>query len=100
MKLIVQIPCLNEARDIAGVIQTIPRNIAGIDVVERHDGGTEQQRIYLVEVVVVAGEDLGERPPVVARGAAWKLPSHSLQRGVVAICAGAGIGEATLIERV
>ena len=32
MKLIVQIPCLNEARDIADVIQAVPRAIEGIDV--------------------------------------------------------------------
>ena len=34
MKLIVQIPCLNEAQDIAAVIQAVPRQIEGVDEVE------------------------------------------------------------------
>lgn len=34
MKLIVQIPCLNEESDLAGVIESIPRSIPGIDEIE------------------------------------------------------------------
>ncbi|RZW07911.1 MAG: glycosyltransferase family 2 protein [Rhodobacteraceae bacterium] len=34
MKLIVQIPCLNEAEDIAEVIRAVPRRIDGVDAVE------------------------------------------------------------------
>lgn len=34
MKLIVQIPCLNEAQDIAEVIRAVPRAIEGVDKVE------------------------------------------------------------------
>ena len=34
MKLIVQIPCLNEARDIAVVIRAVPRQIEGVESVE------------------------------------------------------------------
>ena len=44
MKLIVQIPCLNEARDIADVIQAVPREIDGVDAVEVlviDDGSTD-----------------------------------------------------------
>lgn len=44
MKLIVQIPCLNEAGDVAGVIQSVPREIEGVDTVEVlviDDGSTD-----------------------------------------------------------
>lgn len=44
MKLIVQIPCLNESRDIASVIRAVPRRIEGIDRVEVlviDDGSTD-----------------------------------------------------------
>lgn len=44
MKLIVQIPCLNEARDIAQVIRSVPRAIDGVDRVEIlvvDDGSTD-----------------------------------------------------------
>lgn len=44
MKLIVQIPCLNEARNIADVIHAIPRQIAGVTAVEVlviDDGSTD-----------------------------------------------------------
>ncbi len=34
MKLIVQIPCLNEARDIANVVRSVPRVVEGVDAVE------------------------------------------------------------------
>lgn len=44
MKLIVQIPCLNEAGDIAEVIRAVPRDIEGLDAVEVlvvDDGSTD-----------------------------------------------------------
>lgn len=44
MKLIVQIPCLNEAQDIAAVIRAVPREIEGVDAVEVlvvDDGSTD-----------------------------------------------------------
>ena len=44
MKLIVQIPCLNEARDIADVIRAVPREIDGVNSVEVlviDDGSTD-----------------------------------------------------------
>ncbi len=47
MKLIVQIPCLNEEANIAATIRDIPRNIPGIDAVEVlviDDGSTDRTR--------------------------------------------------------
>ena len=44
MKLIVQIPCLNEAQSIAKVVADIPKDIAGVDVLETlllDDGSTD-----------------------------------------------------------
>ena len=44
MKLIVQIPCLNEAETLHTVIQDIPQQIPGIDVIETlvvDDGSTD-----------------------------------------------------------
>ena len=56
MKLIVQIPCLNEARDIAVVIRAVPRQIEGVESVEVlvvDDGSTDRT----VEVARQAGLD-------------------------------------------
>lgn len=56
MKLIVQIPALNEQDHIAEVIQHVPRNIPGIDVVEVlviDDGSTDNT----VAVARAAGAD-------------------------------------------
>ncbi len=44
MKLIIQIPCLNEAQTLAATLQTLPRQIDGIDVIETlviDDGSTD-----------------------------------------------------------
>lgn len=44
MKLIIQIPCLNEAQNIAQTVQALPREIPGIDVIEYlviDDGSTD-----------------------------------------------------------
>ncbi|UCD98421.1 MAG: glycosyltransferase family 2 protein [Chloroflexota bacterium] len=44
MKLIIQIPCLNEAQNIAQTVQVLPREIPGIDVIEYmviDDGSTD-----------------------------------------------------------
>ena len=52
MKLIVQIPCLNEESTLAATLQDIPRKIAGIDVVEIlviDDGSTDQTRLVATE---------------------------------------------------
>lgn len=56
MKLIVQIPCLNEEKTIAATIADIPREIEGIDAVEVlivDDGSTDRT----VEVACEAGAD-------------------------------------------
>ncbi|TKB58404.1 glycosyltransferase family 2 protein [Ferrimonas aestuarii] len=56
MKLIVQIPCLNEQHTITQVIQSIPRQIPGIDVVEVliiDDGSTDDT----IAVAQAAGAD-------------------------------------------
>lgn len=51
MKLIVQIPCYNEAENIQEVIAAIPREIAGIDVVEVMiiDDGSSDETVRLAE---------------------------------------------------
>ena len=44
MKLIIQIPCLNEAQNIAQTVQALPREIPGIDIIEYmviDDGSTD-----------------------------------------------------------
>ena len=44
MKLIIQIPCLNEAQNIAQTVQALPKEISGIDVIEYlviDDGSTD-----------------------------------------------------------
>ena len=44
MKLIVQVPCLNEERTLAATVRDIPRQIAGVDEVEVlviDDGSTD-----------------------------------------------------------
>jgi glycosyltransferase involved in cell wall biosynthesis len=44
LKLIIQIPCLNEAQNIAQTVQALPREIPGIDVIEYmviDDGSTD-----------------------------------------------------------
>ena len=44
MKLIIQVPCLNEAQNIAQTVQALPREIPGIDVIEYmviDDGSTD-----------------------------------------------------------
>jgi glycosyltransferase involved in cell wall biosynthesis len=56
MKLIIQIPCYNEAATITEVIAAVPRHIEGIDVVEVlvvDDGSTDRT----VETARVAGAD-------------------------------------------
>ncbi|KIO36733.1 glycosyltransferase family 2 protein [Shewanella sp. cp20] len=60
MKLIVQIPCYNEADNIAAVIQAIPRDIEGIDKVEiliiddgSTDGTAELARTLGVEHILI-----------------------------------------------
>ncbi|HOQ59969.1 MAG TPA: glycosyltransferase family 2 protein, partial [Vicinamibacterales bacterium] len=59
MKLIVQIPCLNEAQTLPATLRDIPRAIPGIDVVEvlviddgSRDGTAEVARRHGVEHVV------------------------------------------------
>lgn len=77
MKLIVQIPCLNEAQDIARVIEEIPRQIDGIDVVEVliiDDGSSDGT----AEIATEAGADhilVNKRPLGLAQ---------SFQRGITA----------------
>jgi glycosyltransferase involved in cell wall biosynthesis len=44
LKLIIQIPCLNEAQNIAQTVQALPGEIPGIDVIEYmviDDGSTD-----------------------------------------------------------
>ncbi|MFC1721506.1 glycosyltransferase [Patescibacteria group bacterium] len=56
MKLIVQIPCLNEEKNLADVIKEIPRQISGIDTVEVlvvSDGSTDKT----VQIAKQAGAD-------------------------------------------
>ena len=82
MKLIVQIPCLNEAQDIARVISEIPRAIDGIDRVEVliiDDGSTDGTAAIARE----AGADhvvVNKRPLGLAQ---------SFQKGITA-CLGLG----------
>ncbi|HOO78616.1 MAG TPA: glycosyltransferase family 2 protein [bacterium] len=56
MKLIVQVPCLNEEKTIAATVRDIPRSIAGIETVEVlivNDGSTDRT----VEEALGAGAD-------------------------------------------
>ncbi|MEL7298041.1 MAG: glycosyltransferase family 2 protein [Pseudomonadota bacterium] len=57
MKLIVQIPCFNEAENIADVIAEVPRDIAGVDVVQVMiiDDGSTDNTVALAEA---AGADI------------------------------------------
>lgn len=44
MKLIIQIPCLNEAQNISNTVQALPRHLSGIDILEYlviDDGSTD-----------------------------------------------------------
>lgn len=66
MKLIVQIPCLNEAQSIAGVIAAIPRTIEGISSVEvliiddgSHDNTAEIARHAGADHVLVHSHNKG-----------------------------------------
>ena len=56
MKLVIQIPCLNEAEQLAETIATIPREIEGVDAVEilvLDDGSTDET----VAIARAAGAD-------------------------------------------
>ena len=56
MKLLIQVPCLNEAPRIAGVLAGLPRSVAGIDAVELlviDDGSSDGT----AEAAVAAGVD-------------------------------------------
>ena len=56
MKLIVTIPCYNEEKNLAAVIQEIPRRMPGIDTVEVliiDDGSTDNT----IQVAQQAGAD-------------------------------------------
>src|SRR5262245_21364571 len=55
-----------------------------IEVLEHDLGGAEEVRVDLIEVVVVPGEDGGERLAVVARGAGGYLGADCLEAGIVA----------------
>jgi glycosyltransferase involved in cell wall biosynthesis len=59
MKLIIQIPCLNEAETLPGTLRDIPRSIPGVDTVEilviddgSRDGTSEVARQHGVEHVI------------------------------------------------
>ena len=56
MKLIIQIPCLNEAEHLPATLSTLPRDVPGFDVVEWlviDDGSTDDTR--RVALAFVAG---------------------------------------------
>ncbi len=56
MKLIIQIPCLNEAEHLPGTLSELPRSVPGFDVVEWlviDDGSTDDTR----EVALACGAD-------------------------------------------
>ena len=58
MKLIVQIPCLNEAETLAQTLADIPREIPGIDTVEVlviDDGSTDDTSAVLSVLSVETG---------------------------------------------
>ncbi|MEM7763503.1 MAG: glycosyltransferase family 2 protein [Pseudomonadota bacterium] len=57
MKLVVQIPCFNEAENIADVIAEIPRDIAGVNIVQVMiiDDGSTDDTVALAEA---AGADI------------------------------------------
>src|SRR4051812_28710452 len=57
---------------------------AGLDVLEHHLGGAEEEGVDGVEVVLVAGEDGREWLAVIARGGRRDLPADLFQAGVVA----------------
>lgn len=59
MKLIVQIPCYNEAENLAAVLDDLPRSLAGVDVIETmviddgsSDGTAEEARRLGVDHVI------------------------------------------------
>ncbi len=54
-------------------------------IVDRYHGRTEQQRVNLVEVVVVLFEDFCERLPMIAGGTAWHAGRDLLDRVVIVI---------------
>lgn len=66
MKLIVQLPALNEEKTIAQVIASIPRNLPGIDEVQ----------------VVVVNDGSSDRTEELARAAGAVVVSHEKRRGV------------------
>ncbi len=56
MKLVIQVPCLNEAPRIAGVLQSLPRELEGVDSIEAlviDDGSTDGTS----ETAMAAGAD-------------------------------------------
>lgn len=66
MKLVVQLPALNEAETIAGVIESIPRAIPGVDEI----------------TVVVVNDGSSDRTAELAREAGAVVVSHENTRGV------------------
>src|SRR5688572_24955799 len=66
MKLIIYMPALNEEKDIAHVIATLPKAVAGIDCIE-----------YLV-----IDDGSTDRTAELARGAGAKVVLHRRNRGV------------------
>lgn len=76
VRMLVAIPCKNEAQTLASVIQRIPRTIAGVDVVD----------------VLVVDDGSADGSAEIARGAGAQVARHGTNRGV-------GVAFQTAVER-